>query len=216
MVWPIVVILLFSISFQAAQAAPIPLVNQGQTTYDPNTNLIWADMGLSGYRSFDDVQANLLGPLQPLDGFRYATVAEVNQLFIDAGITVFTNHGADSAILALIGLLGATFLPGPELGFVGLGGMTADGPDPSHVFVMILTHTSDTFNGSFAGLAGAVSKFQQPAADGHMSFLVMEAVTRPDDISAQATPLPAALPLFATGLGALGLLGWRRKRKQAA
>ena len=30
------------------------------------------------------------------------------------------------------------------------------------------------------------------------------------------TPLPAALPLFATGLGALGLLGWRRKRKQAA
>ena len=30
------------------------------------------------------------------------------------------------------------------------------------------------------------------------------------------TPLPAALPLFATGLGALGLLGWRRKRKQTA
>ncbi len=30
------------------------------------------------------------------------------------------------------------------------------------------------------------------------------------------TPLPSALPLFATGLGALGLLGWRKKRKQAA
>jgi hypothetical protein len=30
------------------------------------------------------------------------------------------------------------------------------------------------------------------------------------------TPLPAALPLFASGLGALGLLGWRRKRKAAA
>ncbi len=29
------------------------------------------------------------------------------------------------------------------------------------------------------------------------------------------TPLPAALPLFATGLAALGLLGWRRKRKNA-
>ena len=26
-------------------------------------------------------------------------------------------------------------------------------------------------------------------------------------------PLPPALPLFATGLGAFGLLGWRRKRK---
>jgi len=30
------------------------------------------------------------------------------------------------------------------------------------------------------------------------------------------TPLPAALPLFATGIGALGLLGWRRKRKAQA
>ena len=31
-----------------------------------------------------------------------------------------------------------------------------------------------------------------------------------------ATPLPAALPLFASGLGALGLLTWPRKRKAAA
>jgi hypothetical protein len=30
------------------------------------------------------------------------------------------------------------------------------------------------------------------------------------------TPLPAALPLFAGGLGAMGLIGWRRKRKAAA
>jgi hypothetical protein len=34
--------------------------------------------------------------------------------------------------------------------------------------------------------------------------------------SAGATPLPAALPLFASGLGGLGLLGWRRKRKATA
>jgi hypothetical protein len=31
-----------------------------------------------------------------------------------------------------------------------------------------------------------------------------------------ATPLPGALPLFAGGLGTLGLLRWRRKRKNAA
>jgi hypothetical protein len=41
-----------------------------------------------------------------------------------------------------------------------------------------------------------------------------------DDVSVNpsgvgAVPLPAALPLFATGLGALGLLGWRRKKKAA-
>jgi hypothetical protein len=34
--------------------------------------------------------------------------------------------------------------------------------------------------------------------------------------AAAATPLPATLPLFATGLGALGLLGWRRKKKTTA
>jgi hypothetical protein len=34
-------------------------------------------------------------------------------------------------------------------------------------------------------------------------------------VAVSATPLPAALPLFAGGLGALGLLGWRRKRKAA-
>jgi hypothetical protein len=37
-----------------------------------------------------------------------------------------------------------------------------------------------------------------------------------DVIAPTATSLPAALPLFATGLGALGLFGWRRKRKTSA
>jgi hypothetical protein len=37
----------------------------------------------------------------------------------------------------------------------------------------------------------------------------------PGEAGPGATPLPAALPLFATGLGALGLVGWRRKRKSA-
>jgi hypothetical protein len=35
-------------------------------------------------------------------------------------------------------------------------------------------------------------------------------------VSAPEIPLPAALPLFATGIGGLGLLGWRRKRRARA
>jgi hypothetical protein len=37
-----------------------------------------------------------------------------------------------------------------------------------------------------------------------------------DSIAATPTPLPATLPLFASGLGALGLIGWRRKKRKAA
>jgi hypothetical protein len=35
-------------------------------------------------------------------------------------------------------------------------------------------------------------------------------------LTPSTTPVPATLPLFATGLGALGLLGWRRKRRAQA
>lgn len=36
------------------------------------------------------------------------------------------------------------------------------------------------------------------------------------DVTITTTPLPGALPLFASGLGGLGLFGWRRKRKAQA
>jgi len=35
-------------------------------------------------------------------------------------------------------------------------------------------------------------------------------------LAPQSVPLPATLPLFATGLAGLGLLGWRRKQKTVA
>ena len=34
--------------------------------------------------------------------------------------------------------------------------------------------------------------------------------------SPATTPLPAALPLFATGLGGLGFFSWRRRRRATA
>jgi hypothetical protein len=37
-----------------------------------------------------------------------------------------------------------------------------------------------------------------------------------DNTALSIVPLPAALPLFASGIGGLGLLGWRRKRKARA
>jgi hypothetical protein len=41
-------------------------------------------------------------------------------------------------------------------------------------------------------------------------------VFSPGVFSVSSTPIPPALPLFASGLGGLGLLGWHRKRTAAA
>jgi len=68
---------------------------------------------------------------------------------------------------------------------------------------------------TIADLGTTVSDLNASFSDGlyatqfAQDHLVAPAVT-------SQTPLPAALPLFASGLGAMGLFGWRRKRKNAA
>ena len=66
------------------------------------------------------------------------------------------------------------------------------------------------------------SKFQIPFSTPCLTMGAPDQIKDFDDMVVRiaaapiATPLPGALPLFAGGLGALGLLGWRRKRKAAA
>jgi hypothetical protein len=81
--------------------------------------------------------------------------------------------------------------------------------------------TSFAFNGQSGdwylcfGLCSPPAFLQTLIAGPHVDDLIAD--SRGVSFSAVAdTPLPAALPLFASGLGALGLLGWRRKRKGAA
>jgi hypothetical protein len=49
-----------------------------------------------------------------------------------------------------------------------------------------------------------------------MAFEISDSPDALRDPSASATPLPVTLPLFASGLGALGVFGWRRKKKAQA
>ena len=49
------------------------------------------------------------------------------------------------------------------------------------------------------------------AGDGRVFITESETI-----VTSAVTPLPGTLPLLATGLGAMGLFGWRRKRKNTA
>jgi hypothetical protein len=70
----------------------------------------------------------------------------------------------------------------------------------------------------FFGLIGA-AKFTTIVFEnisGADTFRVTNLSFGGEPLATSEVPLPAALPLFATGLGAIGLMGWRRKRKAAA
>ena len=113
-------------------------------------------------------------------------------------------------------------------------GVAKNATDPASILFYILgTPTTGSFSGltnSGGNLGTTDGSFTfVPPNDftGTVFFIVEGSLTNPPSSSftntvtnsivvtgetPPATPLPAALPLFATGLGAMGLLGWRRKR----
>jgi hypothetical protein len=74
--------------------------------------------------------------------------------------------------------------------------------------------TSAAPNGSFGRGGGSVAKAASDGPNGNQSSGAGDN-SDPPDPPVSTVPLPSALLLFATGLGGLGLLGWRRKRKAA-
>ena len=82
----------------------------------------------------------------------------------------------------------------------------------SGVASLVGTFVSDLDTGSLVAPPGATL-----VSEGTPFFFNNTNITAAAISDAEAmVPLPAALPLFATGIGGLGLLGWRRKRKAQA
>ena len=73
-----------------------------------------------------------------------------------------------------------------------------------------LPYTLESF--SFMGTGSDVLSI---AAYNNKSYYYVDDVSISGGTTPPTVPLPSALPLFATGLGALGLLGWRRKKRAA-
>jgi hypothetical protein len=151
------------------------------------------------------------------------------------GTTFVVSVGPDGGLIdpvddyTLIGATGSIDLYVPASGFSGPSGYGTGGPTGSSsgsgdlvgltVFESILFvpagYSSNTSlsngatwdNATFASLG---------ATPGIYVWTWGNEIDQSFTLAIEATPLPAALPLFATGLGALGLFGWRRKRKNIA
>jgi hypothetical protein len=82
--------------------------------------------------------------------------------------------------------------------------------------VILYNPTLFPFRTGFEFVVGSVGFTPtSPQADAVVNYTITLDLT--DPLPPPGTvPLPAALPLFATGIGGLGFLGWRRKRKAQA
>jgi hypothetical protein len=100
---------------------------------------------------------------------------------------------------------------GNDLHEVNIVGPVTSGTDDEGQLVGGTLSMFDITQWAFAtdGTPIALSYYAQLASGVHGTLSV-------DFVSTAATPLPAALPLFASGCGALGLVAWRKKRKVAA
>jgi hypothetical protein len=131
-----------------------------------------------------------------------------------AGVTytlqVDVGHRDGFGILSLVGLnIGGTESSGNIVGGATYGATGVDATEGNWS-----TFTA-TYVASVTGLSISIILDDNAPAENQQGY--WDNVRLSDNItSVGATPLPAALPLFAGGLGVMGLLARRRKRRSAA
>jgi hypothetical protein len=173
------------------------------------------------------------GGEQVYDTFTLSSNASISAITFDAltiglnnaQVSIYTTNGA----LPGSSLFSQTFT-GAQFASVVPGGSVGGGPattalvtvDPSGLSLSAGTYFISFFDPSFLGVAlfsaGGSGQAVQIGCGGicfeggeSLGFQIQ------GNTIVSATPLPAALPLFAGGLGALGAItAWRRKRKAAA
>ena len=178
------------------QSDMIPNSGDGLLTIDTTTNLEWLDLTETANLSFIEVSGGV-GDYTTTLGFRYATLEEVTNLYLAAGVTEFgldqvpSNIPAAELLLDLMGCL--EVCSGTLFGAAGLTSTSISTITHSLPFFQLNTTVGARF---WVGVNG-VTDSSSDASRG--SYLVRSVV-----------PVPAAVWLFGSGL--LGLIGFARRK----
>jgi len=131
-------------------------------------------------------------------------------------ITILVGTPSNASDMILLASAGGTFTSFTDPLFAssvgGFGGMVYNTAGLGLGSTLGSTSLLITPPGPLAGLGPEGGLFGLATASGSYPTIFFEW----DSLSVAPLPIPATLPLFASGLGALGLLGWRRKWKVAA
>jgi hypothetical protein len=165
-----------------------------------------------------------IGPFDSHEGQNGSNIPSVS-VSLNPSIYEFTWGGGNLTIEEEIGNNGLGNNINVELGLAGSNSLISGGSLSSYIVSTVIAFSSgptapidilDSYN--LAAGTYVLDTYLGSCEQGNCS-----GVNDPTDPQYQvlfspisATPLPAAMPLFATGLGFVGMLGWRRKRKARA
>ena len=189
-----IVFIVFLISSLSANTAILDL---GKITRDTDTGLNWLDVSESSGLSHNEV-LGLMSSGERFSGYRHAKLIEVQQLFVNAGITGFINGDNDFNYIPVKDL--AHLLFEASYDFNGVTGLTAFEPDS--VFGESSAYVSLVFiDSNMTGSTGiGYTTYRDFSMPGFGHFLVAP------------VPIPAAAWLFGSAL--VGLIGMKRQLRK--
>ena len=184
------------------------LIDNGTYTTDTISGLDWLDLTETNGFSYDDVSGQLSSG-DVYDGWRYATVAEAENLFLQFGLSITSStESASTATATVSAISNMTSYFGDIVGeqygadYFGFYGIVDDGND----------------NGSHAWVGGHI-KYSSDLVDIETDYA--NAAFGPDSnarlysghylVQTSVVPIPAAVWLFGSGL--IGLAGVARRKK---